>query len=105
MNPTDIKLKNIIIKDDIITIFSASGEKICSDSVQNYTLIFYDILTPLIGKNYLEVLLSHPSTSHPFILKAKENEPTFGKLKDFCKYLKKHATVDIVEYRNPLLKK
>lgn len=105
MNPTDIKLKNIIIKDDIITIFSASGEKICSDSVQNYTLIFYDILTPLIGKNYLEVLLSHPSTSHPFILKAKENEPTFGKLKDFCKYLKKHATVDIVEYRNPLSKK
>ena len=104
MIPTNIELKNIIIKDDIITIFSSSWEKICSDSVQIYTLRFYDILTPLIGKNYLEVILSHPSIDHPFILKAKETEPTFDKLKDFCKYLKKHATVDIVKRRSQLLK-
>lgn len=99
----DIKLKNIILKDDILTILTESGDKKFSDHIQNYTLKFYDIQTPLIGKNYLEVIFSHPALDQPIILKANDNEPTFEKLKDFCKYMKKNAKVDIVKNKNQLI--
>jgi hypothetical protein len=101
----DIRLKNIILKDDILTILTESGDKKYSDHIQNYTLKFCDIQTPIIGKIYLEVIFSHPAIDHPIILKAKDNEPTFEKLKDFGKYMKKNAKVDIAQNQKKIKNK
>lgn len=98
----DIALKNVEVKDNILTILSDSGEKMYSDSVQNYTLKFYGVQTPVIGDNYLEVIFSHPAIDYPIVLKSKANEPAFEKLKEFCKYMKENAKIDIVQNRKQL---
>lgn len=97
MSTKEITLKTVVLKDDILTILSETGEKLYSDSVKNYTLRFYDIRTPLIGKIYLEVIFSHPAINYPIILKAKETDADFEKLKDFSRYMKKNAKVDIAK--------
>lgn len=98
----DMALKNVAIKNDILTILNESGEKMYSDSIKNYTLRFYGIQSPVIGDNYLEVIFSHPSIDYPVVLKSKANEPAFEKLKEFCKYMKDNAKVDIVQNRKQL---
>lgn len=100
----NLKIKNIMLQDDMLTIFTDSGVKLYSDTIQNYTLRFYDVKSPIIGKNYLEVIFSHPNIDHFIVLKAKDNDPTFAKLKHFCKYMKNHAKVNIAENRNQLIK-
>ena len=97
MDTFEFKFKIVELKDDILTVFTDSGEKLCSDTIQNYTLKYYNVRTPIIGKIYLEVIFSHPAINRLIILKASDNDPMFEKLKGFCKYMKKSAKVDLVK--------
>lgn len=100
----EFKFKIVELKDDILTVFTDSVEKLCSDTIQNYTLKFYNVSAPLIGRNYLEVIFLHPATNRLITLKAPDNDPLFEKLKTFCKYMKKNAKVDMVKKRSQLIK-
>lgn len=100
----EFKFKIVELKNDILTVFADSGEHLCSDTIQNYTLRFYNVSAPLIGRNYLEVIFLHPATNRLITLKAPDNDPSFEKLKTFCKYMKKYAKVELVKKRSQIIK-
>lgn len=87
------------IKDSVLTVFDDHGIRIASDAISNYTLQFYKMQAPAVGKIYLEVIFSHPSLISPIVLKANSGDNDFNGLKDFLKILKTHAELDIVSDR------
>lgn len=94
--------QSVDVKENILTVFDKSGNEICSDSIQNYTLKFYGVQTPAIGDIYFEVIFSHPDLVYPVVLKAGKKEETFVELGSFCKYMRNHANVSIVKDRKSL---